>query len=230
MRGQSARPVTEPVEVPTRIPSTRRQAQCGAAQAPDWSERCGIRFRPVVFAVGCRPLEDAAGPVVEVPPGEVLHPVVMSAEAGEIPDIRRPAVVPRDRMIEVAGSGASAAAWCPTGAVPQADRALQVGRNAVLVPPDGEHRTGFRLDEDPGEAWCVHRDTCRGLRVDRTVAVEGGRGVARRRPWLSAGTVICTVGLMCSWTSIGCGSTGLDMTSSGVTPVRARAARASACS
>nr|WP_231884257.1 MULTISPECIES: hypothetical protein [unclassified Plantibacter] len=43
---------------------------------------------------------------------------------------------------------------------------------------------------------------------------------------LSAGTVMWTMGLMCSWTSIGCGRTGLDMTSSGVTPVSARAARA----
>jgi len=71
----------------------------------------------------------------EVPPGEVLHPVVMSAEAGEIADICCAAVLPGDRMVEIAGSGSSSAAGCPTGAVPEADRPLQIGGNAVLIPP-----------------------------------------------------------------------------------------------
>ena len=89
----------------------------------------------MVFPIGCRPLEDPAGPVVEVPPGEMFHAMVMSTQAGEIPDICRSAVLPGDRMIEVAGPGSPAAAWCATGAVSEADRPLQIGGNAVLIPP-----------------------------------------------------------------------------------------------
>jgi hypothetical protein len=128
----------------------------------------------VVFAVGCRPVEDAVRLVIKLPAGEVLHPVVMSAEAGEIADIRCSAVLPGDRVVQVAGPGSPAAAGCAAGAVSEAHRPLEIGGHSVLTSADGEDCSGLRLDEDAGERGCVDRDTGRGLGIDRPIAVERG--------------------------------------------------------